>query len=131
MFYVNFLSEQRHLNLLQTARARRRQSSTHKNPAQALKGLARHPQCQNCYKGPTQCPQCLKNRHQMTISQLILEPKQDVLIVRSKEVKTVIPLEVWQQILERFQCTNVHLQKCGLSLNIAVKLLESLLKVIV
>lgn len=44
-----------------------------------------------------------------------------------KEIETVILLEVWDTVLERFQSTSIQLQKSGLSLNTAVALLESLL----
>lgn len=49
------------------------------------------------------------------------------LVKALKELETAIMLDLWQTILERFQSTNVQLQKSGLCLNTAVKLLESLL----
>ena len=48
-----------------------------------------------------------------------------------KRIETVILLEVWDTILERLQKTNLSLQENGLSLNIAVNLLESVLQCIV
>lgn len=49
------------------------------------------------------------------------------IVKKLKEVETVILLEVWQAIMDRFQKTNLQLQKAGLSLNTAVQLMESLL----
>lgn len=45
-----------------------------------------------------------------------------------KKTETVILLEVWDTVLERFQSVSIQLQKSGLSLNTAVTLLESLLQ---
>ncbi|XP_068227950.1 uncharacterized protein [Palaemon carinicauda] len=45
-----------------------------------------------------------------------------------KKLETVILLEVWDTVLERFQSASIQLQKPGISLNTAVTLLESLLQ---
>ncbi|KAK4300341.1 hypothetical protein Pmani_027458 [Petrolisthes manimaculis] len=45
-----------------------------------------------------------------------------------KKLETVILLEVWDTVLERFQSASIQLQKSGLSLNTAVTLLDSLLQ---
>lgn len=45
-----------------------------------------------------------------------------------KKLETVILLEVWDEVLERFQSASIQLQKSGISLNTAVTLLESLLQ---